>query len=425
MKKLSFICGAFLAGLVNSSFIQAGNAILSGEISGDEPLAPAPSFCGVSEGIPHHLLGPIRVGSSGTYYIVDGSLSLRFYTGVGSDTTASVYQGSYDINNPNANLVGVMDDIDAVTLNAGTDYYFVIQPFCSDFPGVYATTISGPGDITGDDANAPYEFMEGTFTNSDPVGDITEQQCGDTVYNVSAPFQVDWSGPHYYADISRDISDIAAGYVDLSATFYDGPFDPDNPAANRLGSLDDGGIIQLEKGIEYRVVTQPYCDNQNDRGEWFFILLPSRGLPNHALSGAWFNQATSGQGILMEIYERSEFVFLAWFTYDTSQPDPDVPFNVGHSGHRWLTAQGNYQPGSKTITIPVFLVWGGIFDDPTAVENMPDGSITVEFHDCKNATVSYQLTASGESGSFTMIRILNDNASYCSTTADSLTAFEN
>jgi hypothetical protein len=302
----------------------------------------------------------------------------------------------------------------------------VIQPFCSDFSGTYATTISGPGNITGTGAIAPYDYMEGVFANSDPVGDITEENCGATVYNVSNPFQVDRSGPHYYADIGRDISDISLAYVDSSATFYNGPFDPDNPTSNRMGTIDDGGVIELEKGTEYRVVTQPYCDNQDDRGDWFFILLPPKGLPNHALSGAWFNQATSGQGILMEIYEQSKFVFMAWFTYDTSQPDPGVPYQVGHSGHRWLTAQGSYVPGSKSFTIPVYLVTGGLFDDPTAVNPAADeGTITVTFQDCKNATVSYQLTAANVSGNFSMIRILNDNASYCSSTETSLAPFEN
>jgi hypothetical protein len=269
--------------------------------------------------------------------------------------------------------------------------------------------------------------MEGVFTDSDPVGDITEEQCGATVYNVSNPFQVDRSGTYYYADIGVDISAfLSPDYVDSSATFYNGPFDPDNPASNRLATIDDGGTIELEKGTEYRVVTQPYCDNQGDRGDWFFILLPAKGLPNHGLSGAWFNPDTSGQGILMEIYEKNRFAFMAWFTYDTSQPDPAVPYQVGHSGHRWLTAQGPYVPGSNSITIPVILTTGGLFDDPTAVNpGVNEGTITVTFQDCKNATVSYQLTAANVSGNFSMIRLLDDNASYCASTETSLAPFEN
>ena len=424
MNRLFFTFGVLLACLLNSSAGLAGNAIMSGALFGNETLAPAPAFCGTLESYPHHLVGPIRVSSAGTYYVVDGSLSLRFYTGAGMDTTASLYQGSYDINNPNANLIAVLDDLDEVTLNSGTDYYFVIQAYCANLPGVYATTVSGPGEITGTGANAPHQYMQGVFMNSDPVGDITEQECGDTVYNASDPFQVAVSGPYYFADIGLEISDFASGYVDSSATFYNGPFDANNPASNRMGTLDDGGIIELEKGTEYRVVTQPYCDNQNDRGDWFFILLGPKGLPNHALSGAWFNQAKSGQGILMEIYEQSKFVFLAWFTYDTSQPDEGIVYQVGHPGHRWLTAQGNFVPGANSFTIPVFLITGGLFDDPTAVTPVEEGSITVVFHDCKTATMTYQLTAAGVSGSFSLIRILNDNAGYCAAINISMAPFE-
>jgi hypothetical protein len=54
-----------------------------------------------------------------------------------------------------------------------------------------------------------------------------------------------------------------------------------------------------------------------------------------------------------------------------------------------------------------------------------EGTITVTFQDCKNATVSYQLTAANVSGNFSMIRLLDDNASYCASTETSLAPFEN
>jgi len=438
MKKLVYIYWVVLAGFFHSAATHADNVVISGEFFGNETLAPAPSFCESSERFQHLQVGPIRVSSTGTYFISDGGVNLgafndaEWFTLLGLDTMASLYRDNYDINNPNANRVAELDDLGEVVLNAGTDYYFVIQPYCFNssehFPAVYAVTISGPGNITGSGAIAPFHYMEGEFTNSDPVGDISGECGANTVYNVSEPFQVERSGTHYYADIGVAIALglLSPDYVDSNATFYNGPFDPDNPAINRMATIDDVGTIELERGIEYRVVTQPFCDNLDARGEWFFILLSQKSIPNRALSGAWFNPETSGQGILMEIYEQSNFVFMAWFTYDTSQPDPGVPYQVGHSGHRWLTAQGNYEPGSKSFTIPVYLVSGGLFDDPTAVNPAADeGTITVTFQDCKNATVSYQLTAANVSGNFSMIRILNDNASYCSSTETSLAPFEN
>jgi len=420
MKKIIFVLVVLISGFIPISEITADNVIISGEIIGTETLAPGPSGCGSSEKYPHVLVGPVRVSSSGTYYVIDGAWYGDFY-----DVTLTAYRDSYDINNPNTNRIGEFDDEDSVVLNAGTDYYFVVQPRCSTASGVYASTISGPGDITGAGIIQPFNYNDGEFTQSDPVGDISEFECGETVYNVSDTFRVAYSGAHHFVDISEFISSafFNANHVDSSVTFYEGAFDPADPVNNRIGTLDDWGAIELKAGVDYLVVAQPFCNNQADRGEWFFILLPSRGLPNHALSGAWFNPATSGQGILLEIYEHSEFVFLAWFTYDTSQPDAGIVYQVGHPGHRWLTAQGNYDVGSGAFTIPVFLITGGIFDDPTAVTPAEEGTITVEFQDCINATMTYSLIAADVSGSFPLKRILNDNFSYCSNTASSPAPF--
>jgi len=418
MKKIISVLAVLAYGLIHASAMLADNVIISGEIIGTETLAPGPSFCDASTKYPHVLVGPVRVSSSGTYYVIDGSWWGNFY-----DVTLTAYRDSYDINNPNTNRIGEFDDDDAVVLNSATDYYFVVQPRCSIITGVYASTISGPGDITGAGIIQPFNYNDGEFTQSDPVGDISEFECGETVYNVSDTFRVAYSGAYHFVDIGEIISPLSSNYVDSHVTFYSGAFDPVDPANNRVGTLDEWDAIELKAGVDYLVVAQPFCNKQADRGEWFFIMLPSRGLPNHALSGAWFNPATSGQGILLEIYEHSEFVFLAWFTYDTSQPEPGIPYQVGHPGHRWLTAQGNYDVGSGAFTIPVFLITGGLFDDPTAVTPAEEGTITVEFQDCINATMTYGLTAAEVSGSFPLKRILNDNFSYCSNTVSSPAPF--
>ena len=136
----------------------------------------------------------------------------------------------------------------------GTDYYLVIQPWCSNFPGVYASTISGPGDITGADVIQPYDYMTGVFQNSDPVGDISEFECGSTVYNASATFQVLQSGAYHFVDLGNPLSGLSSNYVDISATFYEGSFDANNPAANRVVTMDDWGTLNLKKDTDYRHV---------------------------------------------------------------------------------------------------------------------------------------------------------------------------
>jgi len=409
MRKITHLFGILLTGLIYSAVILADNVIISGEIDGTEVLAPEPSFCSINFDIPHELVGPVRVSNSGTYFVVDGSLFINY------DVTMSVYSGSYDISNPNTNLVAVLDDEDSIMLNSGVDYYLVIQPYCGNFPGVYASTISGPGDITGDGVLPPYDFNVGEYRQGDPVGDITEfDDCGSTVYNVSDPFKVWRSGAHHLADVGVALTSMSSNYVDSSITFYDGPFDPARPADNRIATLDDGGFIDLRKEVEYRVVTQPFCDNLADRGEWFFILLPSEPVfLNHGLSGAWSNKDTSGQGIFLEIFEQIRFVFMAWFTYDTSLPEEGISYQVGDPGHRWLTAEGSYATGSGSATLTAVLTTGGLFDNPAAVNRVPEGTISLEFEDCHSGTMTYNLTSANVSGSFSISRVAEDNAPQC------------
>ena len=49
---------------------------------------------------------------------------------------------------------------------------------------------------------------------------------------------------------------------------------------------------------------------------------------NPGLNGAWFNPVSSGQGFLIEVFPDINQVFLAWFTYDTTQPDPATSAQV-------------------------------------------------------------------------------------------------
>jgi hypothetical protein len=132
---------------------------------------------------------------------------------------------------------------------------------------------------------------------------------------------------------------------------------------------------------------------------------------NAGHSGAWFNQATSGQGYVMEVFPDIKQVFLAWFTYNNSQPGQGTQAEVGDPGHRWLTAQGPFD--GNTANLSVFLTTGGLFDDPSPVTNTPEGTVTLTFQDCIAGTVDYDLTAAAVSGSVPISRPANDNVALC------------
>ena len=149
---------------------------------------------------------------------------------------------------------------------------------------------------------------------------------------------------------------------------------------------------------------------------------PDNFVLNPGLNGSWFNQDTSGQGFFIDVFPGIPLVFLAWFTYDTSQPPMDATAVVGHPGHRWITAQGSFS--GKTAILDVTNTSGGIFDDPENTSNSEPGgygTITLSFEDCTSGMVDYQLTGTTPmlSGSVPIKRIAQDNVALCeSLTAD-------
>ncbi len=132
------------------------------------------------------------------------------------------------------------------------------------------------------------------------------------------------------------------------------------------------------------------------------------------LNGSWFNPDTSGQGIFIDVFSGITLVFMAWFTYDTSQPPDGIAAVIGHPGHRWLTAQGPFD--GDTARLDVTLTSGGLFDDSTPTSNSEPGSygtITLQFSSCREGTLSYDFPGLGLQGSFPLSRISNDNVAFC------------
>lgn len=135
---------------------------------------------------------------------------------------------------------------------------------------------------------------------------------------------------------------------------------------------------------------------------------------NPGLNDAWYNELTAGQGFLITVFPELNQLFLAWFTYDTERPPDDVDAFLGEPGHRWLTAQGPYQGDTANLTL--FVTEGGIFDSAEPVpftDPAGDGTITVEFADCKEAILDYSIKSLGISGQIPIQRIVLDNVALC------------
>jgi hypothetical protein len=140
---------------------------------------------------------------------------------------------------------------------------------------------------------------------------------------------------------------------------------------------------------------------------------------NPGLNDAWYNPATDGQGFLVTVYPDIKQMFVAWFTFDTERPPEDVTAQLGDPGHRWLTAQGPYDGDSATLTI--FVTKGGVFDaaqPPATTDLAGDGTLTLEFADCNDGLVNYEITSLGISGEIPIQRIALDNVTLCEALAN-------
>lgn len=133
---------------------------------------------------------------------------------------------------------------------------------------------------------------------------------------------------------------------------------------------------------------------------------------NQGLSDAWYNEGTNGQGFFITVLEDSGLVFLAWFTYDVERPPGDAGAILGEPGHRWLTAQGPYQ--GDTAELKVYVSSGGVFDsaEPAVGPPVEEGAMTIQWHDCSSATLSYDLNTAGQ-GVIPLTRVAPDNEPLC------------
>jgi hypothetical protein len=140
---------------------------------------------------------------------------------------------------------------------------------------------------------------------------------------------------------------------------------------------------------------------------------------NAGLNDAWYDPATAGQGFLIAVFPEISQMFVAWFTFDTERPPEDVAAMLGDPGHRWLTAQGPYDGNTANLTI--YVTEGGVFDaaePPASLDPAGDGTLKLEFADCSEGMVRYEITSLGISGDIPIQRIVPDNVPLCEALAD-------
>jgi len=388
--------------------VLAANTVLSGIFDGtEEKTEPLPGTCLTEQPLGYQDTGTFQVSLSGAYLVFD-AFNLN-----GADVSALIYQGPFNVNNPLANLVTLngVDYSREVNLEAGVDYSLVVQNYCNNVEGAWSVTFSGPSNVTSNSTRLVPDMTQGVFTNDAPRATT---DCGaDAPYQSTGAVQLATTGTYYHTDILVD-----QGY-DICLGVYTEPFDPANAQNNRVGELlDDSGTVTLSAGQDYYFVVHVNANWTEFVGDYFYVLAPPAPFRiNKSLAGAWFNFETSGQGFFLDVYENSNQMFLAWFTFDLTRPDAGVPSGVGEPGQRWMTALGNYT--ENVADLAIYWAEGMVFDSPTpAVTQTADGTMRVEFTSCTEGTVEYDLGTADRTGTVPIEPLAPDLVELCDSLVD-------
>jgi len=379
----------------------ADHVTLSAQWDGSEDLiSPFTGTCNGAGDLAYRQFDGIQVSTSDDYHLSDASDNLA------GDLMLAVYNDSFDSSDLAKNLVVTIDDGGTVGLQSGQDYVVVVQHWCENsFPATFAVSLSGPGEITGAGVVVSPDWTRGDLAGSDPKAVFSGVSQH---YDVSEPVTFPVTGLFRFAEVSL------FDRLDMQLRVYAGSFNPADTGAGLLSRLDDAGGVLLEAGKKYLFVVTAHTPG--NRGEWHWVMFPPGPLQfNAGLNGAWFNPATSGQGILVDVFTERRQFFVAWFTFDLERPNVNANPMIGDDGHRWLTAFGQYADGDSAISLEIENTRSGVFDsaDPPVVQDAGYGSIELEFSDCLNGTLTYDIPTGPVSGVIPITRIANDHLGLC------------
>jgi hypothetical protein len=109
------------------------------------------------------------------------------------------------------------------------------------------------------------------------------------------------------------------------------------------------------------------------------------------MSGSWYEEATSGQGLQFTVQPGGVF-FAPWFTFDPAGASDDP------GRQRWYTLQGSLANATQgRVVVPIAEATGGAFDSMPASRTVVVGAATLTMQDCDRATLEYAFdTAAGD-----------------------------
>jgi hypothetical protein len=177
-----------------------------------------------------------------------------------------------------------------------------------------------------------------------------------------------------------------------------------------------GGTLCTHGTLIDRIDSLTYEAHEADHGAPFAI--------NAGLNDAWVTSQAHYQGLFVTVYEDLGLVFVAWFTFEvpaqggattTQSLQSGLPAVFGAEDQRWVTAVGAYSGNHASLNLE--LTTGGLFNasEPVPSQDTDYGTLDLEFSDCSNGTVTFNVPAAGLSGNFPITRVLEENAALCET----------
>ena len=124
-------------------------------------------------------------------------------------------------------------------------------------------------------------------------------------------------------------------------------------------------------------------------------------LDQHGWTGTWYNPATSGQGIVFEIYPDTGgpgtgTLGGGWFTFSSTVG--------GEDQKRWITLQGPVKSDSASTHIDLYNATGGNFNASPVIKADHIGYAVLNFTDCQHGNLSYSISG-GPTGNVPLNRL--------------------
>ncbi len=122
-------------------------------------------------------------------------------------------------------------------------------------------------------------------------------------------------------------------------------------------------------------------------------------------SANWFNPATPGQGLAFHPVTSQDRIFGTWYTYDAAnQPTWYTLDTCARPGAVDCDGTLGFNGQNNTATFSVSRSIGGVFNANNPRTNIPLGTLTVVYRDCRNAVANYDLT-DGRRGTFPLTNL--------------------